>query len=536
MHIHHYTLQKIAALIAQRAIDGELVECFTQDKDQLVLGIGTPAGDVWVRVNCAPPLPYLWPVSNFHKAKRNVFDLFPELIGKRVTGVKTVDYDRVVILEFTESYALILKMHGIQSNVLLSREGKVVSIFRNSLENDFEFVPEPGFFLEEWREEASNWEDLPIGERLRKISPILDRNFEGFVKRRMGEGMDFVSALENALEAARDERFFILQEAKRTRFLPFDPEEGHVQAFDSLERALQVFFKSFFQYHSYASHYRTSERLLKKHLKRYNGQLNSFYESIEKIQNERPPEEIGHLIMANLHQIPSGQKKIELFDFYHDAPITVKLKPELNAQKNAEVYYQKQKKHRSRVKHLEVQIERLEDEKASFDAVEEVFGELVPPSELKLGENGFDYAHTKRINAFVKEHMALLNAGKPHLAEKKHPFHEFRKGKFTILVGKNARQNDALTFHFSHKNDLWLHARDVTGSHVIIRNSDNADIPPDVLEYAAGLAAHYSKRKREALVPVQYAERKYIRKLRGGAPGQVIVNREKVVMVEPIEG
>ena len=147
-----------------------------------------------------------------------------------------------------------------------------------------------------------------------------------------------------------------------------------------------------------------------------------------------------------------------------------------------------------------------------------------------------DYELGKRMTAFARAHQELLNAGKPRLADRKHPFHEYRLRGWTIFLGKNAKQNDQLSFQHSRKTDLWLHARDVTGSHVIIRNPNSRDIPNDILEFAAGLAAHYSKRKNEALVPVQYTERKYVRKMKNGHPGQVILEREKVVMVEPGDG
>ncbi|HEX2900145.1 MAG TPA: NFACT RNA binding domain-containing protein, partial [Bacteroidia bacterium] len=100
-------------------------------------------------------------------------------------------------------------------------------------------------------------------------------------------------------------------------------------------------------------------------------------------------------------------------------------------------------------------------------------------------------------------------------------------------VGKNAKQNDSLTFGHSRKDDLWLHARDTPGSHVIIRNPTAGPIPNPVLEFAASLAAKHSKRKHENLVPVQYTERKYVRKVKNGAAGAVLVEREKVIMIEP---
>ena len=93
--------------------------------------------------------------------------------------------------------------------------------------------------------------------------------------------------------------------------------------------------------------------------------------------------------------------------------------------------------------------------------------------------------------------------------------------------------NDLLTFKYAKKTDFWLHARDVPGSHVIIRNPQNKPIPKPVIERAASLAAYYSKRQHEKLVPVQMTHRKYIRKTKDLSVGQVIVEREEVVIVEP---
>jgi predicted ribosome quality control (RQC) complex YloA/Tae2 family protein len=85
----------------------------------------------------------------------------------------------------------------------------------------------------------------------------------------------------------------------------------------------------------------------------------------------------------------------------------------------------------------------------------------------------------------------------------------------------------------AHKADMWLHARGVGGSHVVIRHQSGKKIPADVLEYAAQLAAHFSKGRTDSLCPVIYTERKYIRKPKGSAPGQVAVEKEKVLMVKP---
>ena len=113
------------------------------------------------------------------------------------------------------------------------------------------------------------------------------------------------------------------------------------------------------------------------------------------------------------------------------------------------------------------------------------------------------------------------------------PYHEFEKSGFKIWVGKNAESNDTLTLKLSFKEDLWLHAKDVAGSHVLIKYQSGKKFPKDVIERAAQLAAYNSKRKTETLAPVVYTPKKYVRKRKGDPPGMVVVERETVIMVEP---
>ena len=100
-----------------------------------------------------------------------------------------------------------------------------------------------------------------------------------------------------------------------------------------------------------------------------------------------------------------------------------------------------------------------------------------------------------------------------------------------ILVGRGAAQNDALTLHVARPHDLWLHAKGRTGAHVIVPLSKGASCPPEVLVDAAHLAAHFSEERDETTVEVQYTPRRYLRKPRGSAPGLVVVDREKVMIL-----
>jgi predicted ribosome quality control (RQC) complex YloA/Tae2 family protein len=103
-----------------------------------------------------------------------------------------------------------------------------------------------------------------------------------------------------------------------------------------------------------------------------------------------------------------------------------------------------------------------------------------------------------------------------------------------VLVGRNNLENDKLTFHASAPTDLWFHAQNVPGSHVVLKCRGNPGSPPSgILEMTSAIAAYYSKARHSGLVPVIYTQRKYVRKPRGAKAGQVICEREKMIMVRP---
>ena len=102
-----------------------------------------------------------------------------------------------------------------------------------------------------------------------------------------------------------------------------------------------------------------------------------------------------------------------------------------------------------------------------------------------------------------------------------------------MFVGKNAKSNDILTQKIATKNDLWLHARDVSGSHVVIRDRLGNSFPASVIEKVAALAAWFSKRKTDSLCPVIFTPKKFVRKIKGAPAGQVVVEKEDVIMVVP---
>jgi predicted ribosome quality control (RQC) complex YloA/Tae2 family protein len=217
------------------------------------------------------------------------------------------------------------------------------------------------------------------------------------------------------------------------------------------------------------------------------------------------------IIMANLHNIPSNSSTIELDDLFTGKKRTIKLNPKLNAQQNAEKYYKKSK-------NLGKELKRLKDTIGQKEAQESILNEEI--IKIESAESFSD------IKTFIKKEKAEKKS-------KEIPFKVFNIDGFTVWIGKNAKQNDLLTLKFTNKEDLFFHAKDVSGSHVILKQQAGKHIPKYTLEKVASLAAYYSKRKTDSLCPVGYTLKKYIRKPKGSPPGLVVVENEKVLLVKP---
>ncbi|VAW27920.1 Fibronectin/fibrinogen-binding protein, partial [hydrothermal vent metagenome] len=231
---------------------------------------------------------------------------------------------------------------------------------------------------------------------------------------------------------------------------------------------------------------------------------------LNEISTESNNQQKADILMANLHAIAKGSKSVELLNFYTNATIIINLNPLQTPQKNAERYYRKAKNEAKEINILANNIKLKE--------------KII--SELKL----------KLLKIERSSDFKFLQAQMPKQqtkTEEPMAYKEFVVDDFLILVGKNAKHNDTLTLKIAKKEDLWLHAKDVSGSHVVIKQIPGRTYPNYIIEKAAQLAAYYSKRKTDSLCPVLYTPKKYVRKKKGTPAGAVFVEKEKVLLVEP---
>lgn len=233
----------------------------------------------------------------------------------------------------------------------------------------------------------------------------------------------------------------------------------------------------------------------------------------------------GDLISANLYRIEKGMDRISLENFYDEACpiIEIELDKRLTPSKNMQKYYSEYKKLDTAEKILTTRIKQGEEELAYIDSVFDALTRTKSEDEvnelrMELAEQG--YIRANRLK------------GKP---PKSRPPLEFTSPDgYTILIGRNNVQNDKLTTKLAEKTDIWLHTKNITGSHVIIRT--NGTVPPDeTILYAAGLAAFHSKAKNSSQVPVDYVNAKFVKKPSGAKPGMVIFTNNRTVYVTPID-
>lgn len=236
----------------------------------------------------------------------------------------------------------------------------------------------------------------------------------------------------------------------------------------------------------------------------------------------------GELLTANLHRIEKGASAVRVPNFYaqDNEPLTIPLDVARSPAQNAQRYFKRYQKAKSAESILGEQIRRGEQE---LRYVESIFDSLSRAED----ENDLNQIRQEMADAgyITIKRTKQSNMGRDTRAK----FMSFVSDEgFSILAGKNNLQNDALTFKTAAKQDMWLHARNIPGSHVVIQSEKKA-IPNAVLEQAAVIAATLSQAGKSAKVAVDYTLAKYVRKQQGGSPGQVIYTDFATAIVDPDE-
>ena len=219
----------------------------------------------------------------------------------------------------------------------------------------------------------------------------------------------------------------------------------------------------------------------------------------------------GEMLHTYGYAASPGDKSIEVTNYYTNEPFVIPLDPTLDAMENAKKYFDKYAKLKRTGNALSSYILETENEIKHLESIE---------TSLSIAETEGDLAAIKeelQEYGFIKKHSGK----KTNRVSKSQPLHFVDDNGFHIYVGKNNYQNDQLTFKFATGNDWWFHAKQMTGSHVIVK-SENKELPDSTYEYAAALAAYYSSGRDNEKVEIDYLQKKNVKKPNGSAPGFVV--------------
>ncbi|MGQ7449786.1 Rqc2 family fibronectin-binding protein [Streptococcus suis] len=229
----------------------------------------------------------------------------------------------------------------------------------------------------------------------------------------------------------------------------------------------------------------------------------------------------GELLTTYLHQVPNDQTSVTLDNYYTGEELEIELDVALTPSQNAQRYFKKYQKLKEAVKHL---TNLIEETKATIVYLESVDTMLGQASLAEIDEIREELIETGYLKRRHREKIHKRQKPERYLATDR---------KTIILVGKNNLQNDELTFKMAKKGELWFHAKDIPGSHVVI--TDNLDPSDEVKTDAAELAAYFSKARHSNLVQVDMIEAKKLHKPTGGKPGFVTYRGQKTLRVTPTE-
>ena len=506
----------MSPLLSEKIVGYSIVSCFSQNKDELIIELNNSQDSFFIKANLVPGFCCLSFPGNFHRARKNSVDLFKEAILKKIISVKQFENERSFSLELEDHCSLIFKMHNKFANVLFLKEDLVNEIFRNHLQTDFEIIPKNlnrpiDFSKERFLSNASSLASTYFTFGKLVWDYLDERNFSQLEKESQWR------LVEQILQLLEKPTYYLIERKGKLLFSLL-PLSNIIQEFSDPIIAINEFSERLIHNQVFLHEKNGALHQLQTKLKGSENYIAKNKQKLNELTNDHHYQLWADLIMANLNNVKTGQKKISLPSFYDDTVVEIKLKEELNAQKNAEIFYRKAKNQQIEINKLKEAIAQKENEITKLKKMIEFIDGLENLKELR--------GVTTDAGLNKKSHGQAENL----------PFHEFEFKGFRILVGRNAEANDKLTLKYSYKDDLWLHAKDVAGSHVLIKYQSGKNFPKDVIEYAAGLAAYNSKRKNESLCPVAFTQKKYVRKRKGDPAGMVVVEREEVILVTPVVG
>lgn len=329
----------------------------------------------------------------------------------------------------------------------------------------------------------------------------------------MAQGKEKASAVLNAL-------------GETEAVYPFAISGGGIKLYDSIGEALDSLYINSDRREWAKRHGASARKVLQNNIERCEKKLALYADALNSGEQMEKCRLYGELLTANLHSLKSGTDTAAVDNYYADPVerIAIPLDRQLTPGENAQRYYKKYQKLKAARDMAIVQREQTLSELNYLEGQLDNLTKCTAENELsELIEELKEQGYIKRDKGGKK---------KMKLAASK-PMHFVSSTGADIYVGKNNRQNDELTLRFASPNDIWMHTKNIPGSHVIVKGASEQDTA--TMTEAALLAAYYSRARGSENVAVDYTPRKYVKKPAGAKPGMVIYTTNKTAYVTPSE-
>lgn len=544
--------------------EGKINKIFEPNKNEIIIGIYSKGKNLALNINI-DPVNYRINLTTHSKPNpKNVYN-FCMVLRKHLTSgtIKKVymkELDRIIYIDidcYNElndhiTKTLIIELMGKHSNIILiNSDGIIIDSLRhlNKLDNSIRDIL-PGYKYIEIENSKLDFQSSTFDSfyknikenNVSKISSAISNCFAGFSKSGVIYTLDSLNIKDDVNVAVSDYKkiytYFSellkqnISDISCTEINLLDKKDFYITNASSKDILINFFIDDFYFNKEVREKFESTKsntlRSLLGKTKKLSDKLKNIDSKLKECSKIETYKLYGELITSNLYRIPNyNQENISLENYYdNNNPISIPLDSTISPSANAKKFFKKYKKLQNTVSIIEKQKEAI---KLELDYLDSIVYEI---------NNCANLDELEAIIAEISEDYGISNVKKDESTKKtKKPVAnmptEYKIDGYTILVGKNNKQNDNLTCKIAKKNDLWFHTKDIHGSHVVLRLDKNKKATDSIIYKCATIAAYYSKAKLSQNVPVDYTFIKYVRKPNGAKPGMVIYTDNKTLYVNP---
>ena len=307
---------------------------------------------------------------------------------------------------------------------------------------------------------------------------------------------------------------------------------GIVKPAKNIQTLLNSYYTNQFNQHEFARLHNQLTQKLNNNLRKLRQKASSFNERLQQSDQADQSREKADLLMAYLQDWQPGMKSITLPDFETNQPVKIPLNPEKNAVQNAQALYKRHQKLKRTRDAVEPLLKEVQEEIQYLEQVEASLTQLNTYNTL----DDLQTLQEIREELIGQGYLEASAQRSRNLSDVSQPYRYQTPSGFELLIGRNNRQNDQLTFRTAGDYDLWFHTQEIAGSHVLLRLEPGTVADPADLQFAADLAAYNSRGCQSEQVPVVYTKPKYVYKPKGAKPGMAIYKHEQILWGRPDQG